>query len=307
MSYASSVKNELTNLEITDYSYWELSALIKMNGLLVFSNGKLNIVFNTENASIARHVFKLIKKFFQFVPKITIAKNTGFNKHTYSLVITKNVNKVLDDLCIDFSEVKPLSKQTHLQKDQNKRYYLRGAFLASGSINNPQTAKYHFEIKSKDEAQASLLQEICTSFDLPAKIIERNGIFVIYIKEAEKIVDCLGYMGAVNSLMFYENIRITRDMRNATNRVANCEQANYEKSFNAARKQIDNINLIEKNIGIKILDDKLQVLCKYRILYPEYSLAELADVMSEELDETYSKSKLNHWFRKIAQKAEMFK
>lgn len=307
MSYASSVKNELTNLEIDEYSFSELSALIKMNGSLTFYNGKMNIVFLTENASIARHVFKLIKHFFKVAPKITIAKNSKFNKHTYTLIITSGVNHVLDSLCIDFTEVKSLDERVDLSNDKNKRAYLRGAFLASGSVNNPQTAKYHFEIKCKDEMQCNLLQEITNHYDLHTKIIERNGIFVLYIKEAEKIVDCLGYMGAVNSLMFYENIRITRDMRNNTNRVANCEQANYEKSFNAARNQIDNIKLIDSEIGLKILDEKLQNLCKYRILYPEFSLSELADIMSDELDEPYTKSKLNHWFRKIAKTASMFK
>ncbi len=307
MSYASTVKSELTNLDIVDESISELAALIKMNGSLVFSNGKISVSFVTENGSIARHTFKLIKHFFNVSPKITIARRSSFNKHTYTLIITKNGYEMLEKLDIDFTEEKEMNLYVHLKSDVGKRMYLRGAFLAAGSINNPQTAKYHFEIKCKDESQSILLLEIAEYFELNAKVIQRNGLFVVYMKEAEKIVDCLGYMGAVKSLLFYENIRITKDMRNNTNRVANCEQANYEKSFNAALKQIENIRLIEENIGLEILGENLQLLCKYRMLYPEFSLTELADKMSVDLGSNFTKSKLNHWFRKIAKSAEMFK
>ncbi len=303
MSFAQSVKKELIAIELDDYSLSELSALIKINGSLAFSSKGLKINVITENPSIARRIFSLVKRFLKQTCQISIVKNSGFSKNQYNLSIEKDIDNVMEKLDITFTQERKFEEYKLIKNINYQKAYLRGAFLASGSINNPQTAKYHFEIKDSDYDHALMLSTMLNNMDLNSKIIERQNTFVVYIKEAEKIVECLAYMGAVNALLFYENIRITRDVRNQTNRVANCEQANYEKSYNAAQKQLMNIKLIEDNLGLEVLDDKYQLLCKYRRLFPEYSLNELADVMSEELSTNFTKSKLNHWFRKINEKA----
>lgn len=305
MSFAQNVKKELISLEINEYSLSELSALIKINGSLSFSNKGLKINVITENPSIARRIFSLVKYFFNQACQISVIENSGFSKNKYSLSIEKNVDAVMEELDISFSQDRTFDDYKLIQDIEHQKSYLRGCFLASGSINNPQTAKYHFEIKDNDYNHATVISQLLNNFELKSKIIERQKTFVVYIKEAEKIVDCLSYMGAIQALFFYENIRVTRDVRNQTNRVANCEQANYEKSYNAAQKQLHNIDVIEETIGLGVLDDKHQLLCKYRRLFPEYSLNELADVMSEELGMDFSKSKLNHWFRKINKQAEI--
>ncbi len=307
MSFAQNVKKELIAIEIDQYSICELAALIKINGSYNFTNQGLKINVITENASIARRIFTLVKHFTNQTCQITIVRNRNFSKNQYLLSIEKDVDKVLEQLDISFVDERTLKEHKLINNDEYKKAYLRGAFLASGSINNPQTASYHFEIKDNDYYHAKLLCDILDSFDLNAKIIERNNIYVIYIKEAEKIVDVLAYMSATQALFFYENIRVTRDVRNQTNRLANCEQANYEKSYNAALKQLENIALIDEYVGLEILSDKYQQLCRYRRLFPEYSLVELADVMSEELGEQFTKSKLNHWFRTINKKAEVIR
>ncbi len=307
MSFAQKVKNELISIEIDEYCISELAALIKINGSLAFTNKGLKINVITENASIARRIFKLVKHFIGQTCQIVVVRNRNFAKNQYMLSIERNVDETLKKLDIDFVDERPLKEHRLITNLDYKKAYLRGAFLASGSINNPKTAKYHFEIKDNDYHHSLVLSSLLNSFELKSKIIERNNLHVVYIKESEKIVDVLAYMGATQAMFFYENIRITRDFRNKTNRIANCEQANYEKSYNAAQKQLDNIRLIEEEVGLDILDKKYQVLCKYRKLFPEYSLLELADVMSEELGESYTKSKLNHWFRTINQKAEVIR
>lgn len=307
MSFAQNVKKELVNLEITDYSMSELAALIKINGSFVFSSQSPKIIINTENPSIARRIFTLIKHHFNQTCQISIIKNSNFAKKKYRLSLTSNIFDIMEELDISFTENTKYEDFTLIKNIEYKKAYLRGAFLASGSINNPQTAKYHFEIKDSDYEHALIMNELLNSFELNSKIIPRKDTYVVYIKEAEKITEVLALMGAENALIFYENIRMTRDIRNQANRIENFEQANYEKSFNAARKQLMNIEIIESTIGLKILDDKYQVLCRYRKMFPEYSLNELADVMSEELDTTYTKSKLNHWFRKINEKAQVIK
>lgn len=307
MSFAQSVKNELIALQVDEYSISELAALIKINGTLSFTNKGLKINVVTENASIARRIFSLVKEFLNQTCQIVIVRNRSFAKNQYMLSLEKDVDDILEKLDIDFVDKRSLKEHKLINNLEYKKAYLRGAFLASGSINNPKTAKYHFEIKDSDYNHAKVLKSLLNSFKLNSKIIERNNLHVVYIKESEKIVDVLAYMGATQAMFFYENIRITRDFRNKTNRIANCEQANYEKSYNAAIKQLDNIKIIEDTVGLEILDQKYQSLCKYRKLFPEFSLVELADVMTEELGEPFSKSKLNHWFRTINKKAEVIK
>lgn len=307
MSFAQNVKKELVNLEINDAAISELAAIIKINGSFVFSSQSPKIIVNTENPSIARRVFSLVKHFFNQTCQISIIKNSNFAKKKYRLSLSSNVFDIMEQLDISFTENKKYEEFTLIKDLNYKKAFLRGAFLASGSINNPQTAKYHFEIKDSDFEHAEILNEILNSLNLNSKIIERKETFVVYIKEAEKITEVLALMGADNALIFYENIRMTRDMRNKANRIENFEQANYEKSFNAAQKQLMNIELIEETVGLQILDEKHQTLCRYRKMFPEYSLNELADIMSEELDTSYTKSKLNHWFRKINEKAQVIR
>lgn len=307
MSFAQNVKKELVNATIDEYAISELAALIKINGSYVFNSQSPRIIINTENPSIARRIFSLVKYFFNQTCQISIVKNSNFAKKKYRLSLEKDVLDIMEKLDISFIDNKEYKDLTLIKDINYKRAFLRGAFLASGSINNPQTAKYHFEIKDYDYDHAVVLMEALNSLDLNSKIIERKDVYVVYIKEAEKISEILALMGANEAVLFYENIRITRDMRNQANRIENFEQANYEKSFNAAQKQLDNIELIEKNIGLNILDEKYQILCKYRKMFPEYSLLELADIMSEELETTFTKSKLNHWFRKINEKAQVIR
>ncbi len=305
MSFAQKVKTELMAVEINEYCISELASLIKINGTLAFTNKGIKINVITENASIARRIFKLVKHFLNQTCQIVIFRNRSFSKNQYMLSIEKDVDNTLAKLDIAFADQRKLQEHRLINNLDYQKAYLRGAFLASGSINNPKTAKYHFEIKDSDNYHAELLCDLLNSFELNSKIIERNNIYVVYIKESEKIVDVLAYIGATQAMFFYENIRITRDFRNKTNRIANCEQANYEKSYNAALKQLENIQVIEDEVGLNTLDRKYQLLCKYRRLFPEYSLVELADVMSEELSESFTKSKLNHWFRTIDKKAKI--
>lgn len=300
MSFAQVVKTELISLETSlEEQKSELSALIKINGSLHFTNGSLSIQVTTENVAIARHMFGLVKRVYGLTCKITIKNSSFKSKNTYVLEIEQQVDFILDELELFDYDDASIHVLQMLETEQLKKAYLRGAFLASGSINDPKTAKYHFEVKDKNYAHALQLLELMNYFELNAKLIERRNHFVIYIKESEKIVEMLAYMHAIKALMFYEQIRLTRDIKNTTNRTTNCEQANYEKSYNAGLEQLEYIDRIERVLGNDFLDDKLQIVCEFRKKYPEYSLNELADVMSEELAIEITKSGLNHRFRKI--------
>ncbi len=302
MSFAQVLKSELMSLKVSKMEQKsELSALLKLNGLLHYRNNKLSLDFVTENASIARHVFTLIKDVYDSTSKITIQKSSFKVKKSYILQIEKDVDDILEDLELYGYDDCSIYQLRNLKTDAQKKSYLRGMFLASGSVNNPQVAKYHFEIKDKNYAHSLQILELLNYFSFNAKLIERKSHYVVYVKSAEKIVELFAYMGAVKGLLFFEQLRLTRDIKNNTNRITNCEQANYEKSFTAGKKQVDMIEKIDQYVGLDTLDEKLQIVCEFRLEYPEYSLQELADVMADELGIEISKSGLNHRFRKLKQ------
>ena len=191
-----------------------------------------------------------------------------------------------------------------LDSDDLKRAYLRGAFLAKGSINDPKKSRYHLEFLVDTSYEADYLMDLLNYFDLHAKVISRDKGYMTYIKEAEKIGDFLRIVSANNAILYYEDIRIYRDHKNMTNRLNNMEQANVDKSINASREQLEDINLIKEKIGFDALDEKLQAVVTYREKYPEVSLAELSEIISSELDKKITKSGLSHRFRKIKEIAD---
>ena len=177
-----------------------------------------------------------------------------------------------------------------------KQAYLRGAFLATGSVTDPEKG-YHFEIVCDLEEQANLVMDIIKSFGLEPKLVMRKKYYVVYLKDGSMIVDILNVMGAHISLMNMENIRILKDMRNSVNRRVNCEAANINKTVNAAVKQIEDIKYIEQNKSLKSLPENLRLLAEIRLEEPELPLKDLG----EKLNPPIGKSGVNHRLRKISE------
>ena len=311
MSFAQEVKNEIVKLDISETAMLaQLSAIIRINGSLVFSKGVSLIDIKTENAAIARHVFILVKNKYNITPTLLTKKKVNLNKNNIYIVrIDKDVEKILSDLSISDGHLilNSVPKEYIVDDGENKSAYLRGAFLASGSINDPKTSRYHQEITVDDESLAEFIKELMNSYDLNAKVIRRKKGYVVYIKEAEKISDFLRVINASNALLYFEDIRIYRDHKNMTNRLNNCEQANIEKSMEAAQNQIKNIHLIEEHIGLNSLDDKLKEAAVLRLRYEDASLKELSEIISKETKTPITKSGLSHRFNKIAKIAKRFK
>ena len=175
--------------------------------------------------------------------------------------------------------------------------------MAAGSISDPNTKSYHFEIAMRTEEQANQVVSLMQTFDLSAKIVERKNRFVVYLKEAEQIVDMLNVMEAHVALMEFENIRIVREMRGNVNRKVNCETANIEKTVNASMKQIDDITLIRDSIGLEQLDEGLRQIAAARLENPDIPLSRLGELLSPPI----GKSGVNHRFRKITRIAEQIR
>ena len=180
-----------------------------------------------------------------------------------------------------------------------RRAFIRGAFLAAGSISDPERF-YHFEIACTVRAKAEQLQAIIATFGIDARIVVRKKYYVVYIKEGSQIVDILNVMEAPVALMELENIRILKEMRGQVNRQVNCETANINKTVSAAVRQIEDIVYIRDTVGLDSLPPNLEEIAKARLEKPEATLKELG----ESLESPVGKSGVNHRLRKLSILAE---
>jgi len=304
MSFAAQTKKELTMIGSDDCcEIAELSALIRMNGSVQLTNQRIVLDVSTENAAIARRIYSLLKKKFQVHTELLVRKKMRLKKNNVYIVRVPNqVQEILSRLHI-VSEgflFTPGIERTIIQEDCCKRAYLRGAFLAGGSVNNPEGSSYHLEISSMYEEHCQALCNLANEFDLNARCIERKKGFVFYIKEGEKIIEFLNLIGAHQALLRFEDVRIMKDMRNSVNRLVNCETANLNKTIGAAVRQIDNIRLLQKEIGLENLPEKLREVAEIRLKHPDMNLKEVGDMLKG----TVSKSGVNHRLRKIDELAE---
>jgi DNA-binding protein WhiA len=299
MSFASEMKNELTRIEVdTCCMKSELSALIKMNGALSHFNGEWIINIQTENAAIARRIFSLIRNLYGVEIELLVRRKMKLKKNNvYISRIKKDSRKLLEDL--DIMKDGVLSHEISdsvKEKECCIRSYLRGAFLAGGSVNNPETSAYHLEIFSLYEEHAQSLTELMNGYQLNAKFIERKRGYITYLKEAEKIAEFLSLIGGYQALLKFEDIRIVRDMRNSVNRLVNCETANLNKTISAAMRQVENIQFIDEEIGLDELPERLREIARLRVEHQDVSLKELGEMMSTGV---ISKSGVNHRLRKL--------
>lgn len=306
MSFASETKKEMTQVEVDECcGKAELSALIRMNGTLSFSSRQLSVDIQTENAAIARRIYTLIKRFYPPYPvELLVRKKMRLKKNNIYICRLRDGSKhILEDLMIiteGFQFQQEIDKSL-IEKTCCKRAYLRGAFLAGGSVNNPETSSYHLEVYSSDRDHADSLTELMNHFQLNSKTIERKKGFVTYLKEAEKISDFLSIAGAHLALLKFEDVRIIRDMRNSVNRLVNCETANLNKTIDAALRQVENIRFIDSVIGVEQLPDRLREIARLRVEYQDVTLKELGEMVSTG---KVSKSGVNHRLRKIDEIAE---
>ena len=309
VSYASDVKKELTSLPVhPEHAKAELAAFLRMNGVLSLHDHQFSLDITTENPAIARRIFSLIKTAYGIEPLLIVSKKMKLKKNYQYLVrLQKQVHEILTDLEIFDSNNGLITgiPEKIMSSEQRAMSYLRGAFLASGSVNNPETSRYHLEIYSLyEDHNQDLLKLMNNFFYLNAKETRRRSGYIVYLKEAEKIGDFLHIVGAVNAMLAFEDLRIMRDMRNSVNRLVNCDTANLKKTANAAAKQVEDIQLIEEKFGLENLPEKLTVLARFRLTHPELSLKEVAAQVPYG---PISKSGVNHRFQKIREIAKQLK
>lgn len=292
MSFTSIVKNELSKLEIDKIdAISELSAIVRNN---VISSKFIKI--STENASVARHIYKLFKDIYNISLKITVRQGYNYTKnYMYILETFNNLDIIFKDLDLK----NDIPSDFIISDDCLRRAYIRGLFIACGSVNDPKKSRYHLELVVDNNEYANFVCDLLNIYYLNSRVIKRDNRFMIYIKEAEKIGDFLRMINAINALLYFEDIRIYRDHKNMTNRINNCEQANVDRIIMTANNQVKDINLIKEKASLDLLDDKCYLAAIYRLKYSEVSLAELSEIMSIETGMSITKSGLHHRFNKI--------
>ena len=304
MSYTIEIKEEISKQNVTNSEMIaELSGFIRNNATI--SNETLFLT--TENTFTIERLQSFFNKLYEQELTITINDNLNFNKkNLYLLSLDKKVNFILQDIGYydkdnNYLETPP----TYIVgANEEIRAYLKGAFLCTGSINNPKTSRYHMELLVSKPNEAVFIQKLLNIFDLNAKILNRDKGYMIYIKEAEKISDYIKILGANKAVLFFEDARIYREKKNQTNRLNNCEQANMDKVFLNAEKQLEQIRIIEETNSYTLLDDRTKQAFDYRKKYPESSIKELSEIITLETGKPITKSGLNHRFRKIKDLAE---
>ena len=297
MSFASLCKEELMKKK---RNLIENKALILG---MILSGAKMSdveFVFSSTSETISKYFVFLLKRVYKYEAEVVEDKIQS-NKflHTYS-VVCSGAMSIMEELEVNtFGEFK---KQIE-ESDNLAAAYLCGAFLARGSVNDPETSKYHFEITLDEPKNATFVQHIMNIRDFNAKIIKRRNRLVLYLKEAEKIVDIIRFIGATNQAFAYEDLRIERDFNNSINRIINCEVANEQKTIQAAREQLKYIKYLEYNYPLEKIDPKILTVMKVRQDNPEASLVELINILDTEYGQKISKPGLSHRFAKIKELA----
>lgn len=291
MSFSSEVKEELETVVAgaRHCRIAELGALVAFGCVIKKTDSGRQIDIKSENEIIERKCFTLVKK--------TFIINECAELVLQALKVPDEA-KVPDDAQ---QEAFPRQGINRLLLKQSccKRAYLRGAFLCIGSMSDPKKG-YHLEFVCEYEAQAKQIQSVIADFELDAKIICRKNHYVVYMKEGAAIVDLLNVMGARLSLLYLENLRVEKEVRNSVNRKVNCEAANITKTVNAASKQIEDILYLQKHYGMEKLPESLREMAEIRLENPESSLQELGRYLNPPV----GKSGVNHRLRKLSELAD---
>lgn len=310
MSFSEYIKNELCELneEKENNKLAILASFIKLSGNLVIRNSSLEIELRTENPNVAKYITKLCLEVLKTEPRFTYHRNMRLNKNPYYILsINKEPLSVLKKLEIMDEEGRMNSAPslTFVKNKEFLRCYLRGAFIANGSINDPYSkGGYHFEISTLDEEFASYLRKLINEYNLKAKISKRRNAFIVYLKKGESIGDFLRIINSMDGLMQFEDCRIAKDMLNNNNRVDNCDLANEIKRNALAQKQITAIKvLVEKNL-VDSLDYKTRAIINYRMENPEWALSDIANAYNKDNNDNISKSSVRSILLKVIQLSE---
>lgn len=286
MTFTGEVKNEIASSKLNEVENRNLLlGYLYVDG--EFIDDKL--ILTLENISVARKLFRTFKYSYKMDVKMTIRTQKKFKmKRVFIFEVEDNKNIFKDELSnIDISD------------NESMTSFIKGIFLAAGSVSDPKKNNYHLEILLDNEEKSKFVLDILNNLNFNFKMIKRDKGYMLYLKSSEEISDFLKLIDTVNALFYFEDIRIYRDHKNMVNRLNNCEQANLEKSLKTGDRQKEIITFLKDNDYFSLLDEKTTQVAEYRLKYPEESFQSLSEIMTKEIDKKVTKSYINHHFRKI--------
>ena len=301
MSFASEVKEELVRLRVKTIEEKRalLCALTYSAGSMMLGRGGLGIQYTTENGPVGGLIAKLSEELYAVETEMSISESTRLRSRSTIVRLTGVGCRglLLDAGCLS-AEEKSLTlghiPEALVEKDEDRRCYLRGAFLGAGSISDPRKG-YHIEIVCRHERFAVELCALLDEYGMPGRWTARKNAYVAYLKEGEMVSDLLTLMGAMNSTLAFEEARVVRQVSGGINRIRNFEDANMNKAAAAAAAQLVDIEYIESAIGLSAIAPRLREAAELRLSSPEATLSELSELAE------ISKSGLNHRFAKLSQ------
>ncbi|WP_425379239.1 DNA-binding protein WhiA [Spiroplasma endosymbiont of Polydrusus pterygomalis] len=305
MSFAMEVKEEIVKKEFDQMCQKAfLAGFVKYNMILRISNHFFNFEVSSISNAIIRTIYTFLKNLYQVNIDIIIVQSTKLKKNkTFILRIKEPATEILKDLHIFDADLN--QKIIFIPPGWNERQqraYIAGIFVACGSVNSPETSNYHLEVQFNDEASAQYFRKLLHKFHFPFKIIIRHDRYVCYLKRSILVSDFLKLIDAINSVLEFENTRISRDMVNSINRLNNIEISNQQRALKAGEKQVIMINyLIDHNLFDE-LNENTKKVALLRITNPDASLQYLSTLLENEIGLEISKSGVNHLFREIKKK-----
>ncbi|NLD19193.1 MAG: DNA-binding protein WhiA [Clostridiales bacterium] len=306
MSFATETKNELARFvpEKKCCMLAEIAGFMRMAGSIrLVGGGKFKIVMTTTNPAVARHYKTLIRTYFSIDTEVEVGRSTALkksNEYTLSIGADSLSEQILRETGILMVKegMNVISDGIYdglIKSKCCRRAYLRGAFLAAGTINDPEKV-CHFEINAGTENLAKELRRLMNTFtDINAKIVARRKGYGVYLKKNEQVRDALGIMEAGGMFLKFDNAMMMKELRGKSQRGANLDNANIDKALRAAEAQIGWIKKIEVKKGLDYLSPKLRETAKMRLQHPELGIAELGQMMEPPL----KKSGINNRLRRI--------
>ncbi|MBO8159005.1 DNA-binding protein WhiA [Thermosyntropha sp.] len=307
MGFSHEVKDELTRVmpDRLCCSKAELAAFFLAGAKITKDNDIMSLQIETENAATARKIFSLIKQIYGFSSSVRMEKRKRFNKERIYIVNTPLIGEEESKALGEFlniegeGRVRGGVRRGLVSRNCCRRSFLRGVFLSRGFVSRPEE-QYHLEISLNDSRLAADVQKIVSKLGVELKKTERKNSVVLYIKDSEKIADFLRIIEANKALLYFENVRIIKSMRNDVNRQVNCETANLAKTIDASVRQIELLKKLVKEKGVASLPPHLRELAFLRINYPDLSLKELGEMLNPPL----TKSGVAYRMRKLEKMAE---
>lgn len=302
MSFSRQVKQELARHDDKRdcCSSWELTAFLLLRGYLSIREGSQTLFMQVGYNSTARHLFSLLKAAGIESPVVIRQQEQRLGKNRY-LVQVAGAEQV--EALLIYLRLKELGQTNHLSRDSYfapqkrccRRAYIRGAFMAAGSISVTGRSGYHMEINCSYQEDAAVLQQYLDFFSIKTVLRWHRDSYSVYLKDAEAIADFLRIIDASSAVLDLENIRVVKSMRNQVNRLVNCDTANLQKIVNSSQQQLNQIDRIESCIGLDNLPPSLSQAARLRRHHPEASLKELGMLLKPPV----GKSGMNHRFRQL--------